>query len=122
MSCHVKKIYSIRSFGYKCEHFQGCSQGGGGGGSGLSVTRPHPPLRDNYLLSKQHSNLLIQVVKKRESEESTCHKSFLVLGSYSVHTCTCTPFSGQNICSGLCKYPGCDPSPPPPFGKSWLCP
>ena len=51
-----------------------------GGGLGVPVTPPPP-----FFLSKQHTNLIIQVAKKCESEESTCHKSVLVLGSYILH-------------------------------------
>ena len=59
---------------------------------------------------KQHTNNITQVAKKRESEESTCHKSFLVLDNYILHFRTSAVDHVSTL--GVAQ---CDP---PPFGKS----
>ena len=61
-----------------CYTMQRRSQGKGGPGVPTTPLCEVPFIANNY-------NLIIHVAKKRESEESTCHKSFLVLGSYILH-------------------------------------
>ena len=74
--CTVYTLYTVGSMYI----LQGHSQGG----PRVPVDPPsqHTPfVRYSviFLNIKQHTNLIIQVAKKRESKESACRKSFLVL-------------------------------------------